>query len=389
VRKVYLLLIMMCPLYAVFLLSCGGGNNNPTGPEPLVNFTLTGTIILGESGLSGVSVRLSGTSINKTVTTGTEGMYTFSDIPSGIYTLTPSLTGHTFNPPSINTTLTGSDTTVDTFTAQKNNVEIHEIHGISFVSIPGGTFLMGDVESVGYSNEKPVHTVTLAGFEMSTTEITNARYAEYLTDAMKQGEITASTASVKGSSGEYTGEEYINLSGFYNADNKCWIQFVDDTFRVESGKEELPVVFVSWNGAKAFALHYGFDLPTEAEWEYGARSGKDYKYGTCDGTISKEYANYGRNVGYPVDVGSYPENLFGLCDMCGNVWEWCRDWYGMYTGEDANNPSGTETGSHRVPRGGGWFVYESLCRSSVRSGDDPALEAYNLGFRVVRRYNNQ
>ena len=384
-RKIYLLLKIMCPLWAVFLLSCGGCGKSPTGPEPQVNFTLTGTIMLGNSGFSGVSVRLSGTTINKTVKTGTEGMYTFSDIPSGTYKITPFLVGYTFNPPSITTTLTGTDRTVDTFTALKNSLETHEIHGISFVTIPGGTFLMGDVEGVGFSNEKPVHTVTLAGFEMSTTEITNAGYAEYLIDAMKRGEITASTASVTGSSGEYTGVEYINLSGFHNADNKCWIQFVDDTFRVESGKDELPVVYVSWYGAKAFALHYGFDLPTEAEWEYAARSGKDYKYGTRDGTISIENANYGRNAGHPVDAGSYPENPFGLYDMCGNVWEWCSDRYGIYTGEDANNPSGAETGSLRVPRGGGWFVYERLCRSSVRSGDDPSLATYNLGFRAVRR----
>ncbi len=288
----------MCPLWTVFLLSCGGGGKSPTGSEP---------------------------------------------------------------------------------------VETHEIHGISFVTIPGGTFLMGDVEGVGFSNEKPVHTVTLAGFEMSITEITNAGYAEYLIDAMKRGEITASTASVTGSSGDYTGAEYINLSGLHNANNRCWIKFVDDTFRVESGKEELPVVYVSWYGANAFALHYGFDLPTEAEWEYAARSGKDYRYGTRDGTISIENANYGRNAGHPVDAGSYPENPFGLYDMCGNVWEWCSDWYGIYTGEDANNPSGAETGTLRVPRGGGWFVYESLCRSSVRSGDDPSLATYNLGFRAVRR----
>ena len=380
---------MMCPLWTVFLLSCGGGGKSPTGPEAEVDFTLTGTIILDNSGFSGVLVRLSGTTINKSVTTGTEGKYTFSDIPSGTYTITPSLEGYTFNPPSITTTIDGAHSTVGTFTATKTSVETHEIHGISFVTIPGGTFQMGDVEGVGFSNEKPVHTVTLAGFEMSTTEITNACYAEYLADAMKRSEITATTESVTGSSGEYTGAEYIKLSGFHNSNNKCWIQFVDDTFRVESGKEELPVVFVSWYGAKAYALHYGFDLPTEAEWEYAARSGKDYKYGTCDGTISKENANYGRNIGHPVDVGSYPENPFGLYDMCGNVWEWCSDWYDIYTDEDTTNPPGAETGAHRVPRGGGWFVYESLCRSSVRSGDDPALAAYNLGFRVVRRYHNQ
>ncbi len=83
---------------------------------------------------------------------------------------------------------------------------------ISFVSIPGGTFQMGDVENYGlFSDEKPVHSVTVSGFEMGIYEVTNAQYCAYLNAALASGDITATSTSVKGARGSYNGKEYIYL----------------------------------------------------------------------------------------------------------------------------------------------------------------------------------
>ena len=259
------------------------------------------------------------------------------------------------------------------------------INGITFVSIPGGTFQMGDTEGGGSSDEKPVHTVTVSGFEMSVYEITNAQYAKYLNEALVSGDIIATSSILKGAKGVYSGQEYIYLSGSYDKNNKCWITYNNGTFTVASGKENWPVVWVTWYGSKAFALYYGLDLPTESEWEYACRGGKQYTYGTDDGTISSAKANYNGIIGHPVDVGSYPKNPFGLCDMSGNVWEWCHDWHGTYPSGSANNPSGAHSGSFRVLRGGGWFNSDSDCRSADRGIDSPDGWGSIVGFRVVRR----
>ena len=175
------------------------------------------------------------------------------------------------------------------------------------------------------------------------------------------------------------------MSGSYNSDNKCRIRFSNATFSVESGKDNVPVVNVTWYGAKAFAKHYGFDLPTEAEWEYAARGGRQYEYGTDDGTINSSKANYKNNVGHPVNVGSYPANTFGLHDMTGNVWEWCNDGYGSYSSNSQTNPVGPSSDTGRVIRGGYWGNVANECRSTARFGWGIGNDYYFIGFRVVRR----
>jgi formylglycine-generating enzyme required for sulfatase activity len=261
---------------------------------------------------------------------------------------------------------------------------------IIFVSIPGGTFQMGDEVGDLWSECRPVHTVTVSGFDMSVYEITNAQYAKYLNEALASGNITATSSSVTGSKGTYIGQEYIYLSGSYDYSNKCWITYSGGTFNVVSGKENWPVVYVTWYGSKAFALYYGLDLPTEAEWEYACRGGKQYKYGTDNGTISSSKTNYNSYVGYPKDVGSYPANPFGLYDISGNVWEWCHDGYGAYPGGSVNNPTGALSGSSRVVRGGDWFYSATYCRSAFRGFRfPPDVRDDFIGFRVVRRVSPQ
>ena len=208
--------------------------------------------------------------------------------------------------------------------------EIHDVtFDITFVSIHGGTFEMGADDL--HNDCDPIHRVILSGYEMSTTEITNLQYAAYLNKALASGYINEpSEGVVTGKTGWYSNQDFINLSESLSflPNNECWIVYDNGTFSAESGYENWPVVWVTWYGAKAFALYYGYDLPTEAEWEYAAQGGKQYKYGTDDGTINASKVNYRETeIKHPIDVGIYPPNPFGLYDMTGNVWEWCNDWY--------------------------------------------------------------
>jgi len=263
------------------------------------------------------------------------------------------------------------------------------IHGVVLVSIPGGTFQMGNVENApeGGSDEKPVHAVTLTKFEMSAYEITNSRYAEFLNTALAAGDIETKNAVVYGKTGAWAGQAYMDAGYEYNPDKNRWIAYNDSlsVFTVASGKENWPVVAVNWHRAKAFALYYGFDLPTEAEWEYACRGGRQYKYGTDNGELSSAKANYNNNVGHPVDVGTYPPNPFGLYEMTGNIWEWCHDWYGGYQSGSVTNPTGAQSGSARVGRGVSFADLAFYCRSAYRGRGVPGYTDSFIGFRVVRR----
>ena len=149
------------------------------------------------------------------------------------------------------------------------------------------------------------------------------------------------------------------------------------------------MVYVSWYGARAFALFHGLDLPTEAQWEYASRAGKQYEYGTDDGAFSLVKGNVNTNW-YPVNVGSYAPNPFKLYDLVGNVGEWCLDLYssGYYSVSPRNDPAGpasNKTTEGRVIRGSGFGSNEFCSRSAFRLGtlgDSDMWES--IGFRVVR-----
>ncbi|MBN1293221.1 MAG: SUMF1/EgtB/PvdO family nonheme iron enzyme [Candidatus Latescibacteria bacterium] len=262
--------------------------------------------------------------------------------------------------------------------------ESEEYKNITFATIPGGTFLMGSDN--GKYNEKPVRRVTLDTFKMSATPITNACYAEYLNAAFKTGDICVFGKKVVGETGDYEGKVYVDIDYTYNKNNKCWVEFENGVFTVTAGKGKWPVVSITWYGAKAFALYYDCDLPTEAEWEYAARGGKQYEYATNNGELSTENANYWDSViKHPVNVGSYPPNPFGLHDMCGNALNWCNDWDGMYGKESEVNPTGPESGIYRIIRGSCHFSKSDGCRCSARTCSEPAKTMSIAGFRVVKR----
>ena len=218
--------------------------------------------------------------------------------------------------------------------------------------LPAGTFRMGSpADQPGrYDDEGPQHPVTLSAFRMLRHEVTNAEYR----------------------------------------------RFVPDHAPDEAG--DLPVTGVSWYEATAYAAGLGARLPTEAEWEYAARSGgrdQTYPWGdepaTCERTVMDESdpgdrEKWGCGRGSPWPVCSKPagSSAQGICDLAGNVWEWCADGYGAYPDGARSDPSGPEGGADRVLRGGSWRDGARWLRAAYRVGNDPGDRFGDVGFRVVR-----
>lgn len=155
--------------------------------------------------------------------------------------------------------------------------------------------------------------------------------------------------------------------------------------------ENLPVEKVSWKDVQKWLeeinLKYplpegwAWDLPTEAQWEFACRAGKSGGY---EGWKLDEVGWYDVNSGnqsHP--VGEKRANDWGLHDMHGNVWEWCRDWFEDYPPGGAVDPTGPAKGIARIHRGGGWSNAAHHCRAAYRASDTPGTRLKNLGFRVA------
>ena len=286
--------------------------------------------------------------------------------------------------------------------------------GMKFKLIPAGEFMMGsklsseetDKKYPGgnlsyYEDEHPRHKVRITRpFYLGIHEVTVGDFKKfvaatgYKTEAEKDGEggygWNASTEKFEGRDPKYTWKN----TGFTQANSH-------------------PVVNVTWNDAQAFVKwlsqkdHRKYGLPTEAQWEYACRAGTETPFhfgsdpdgltavgnvadGTAKAACTKNYSNLvyvDSHDGYVFTspVGKYHPNAFGLCDMHGNVWEWCADWYDKDYYEDSpvDDPTGPTKGSGRVYRGGGWSSSAGGCRSADRSGNTPGRRYSLLGFRVA------
>ena len=297
------------------------------------------------------------------------------------------------------------------------SIELDEITNITFVtggtspsgpemvSITAGSFSMGQTDVA-----TPVHSVELThNFEMGKYELTNQEYCDMLNYALAEGELTgnyAGNVTVENVNGD--SQELLDLD-----DSDCEISYVTDAFVVDDGKANRPVIEVTWYGSAFYCNMLskensltelynlsdwscdvyststpGFRLPTEAEWEYVARYNDDRTYPWGEDAPTDAHCNFNSNVGDRTDVGTYSplgNNSLGLCDMAGNVWEWCGDWYESYSSGSQENPVGATTGSVRVERGGSWYSNASGTRSAYRGYDNPTTGSNNLlGFRLAR-----
>jgi formylglycine-generating enzyme required for sulfatase activity len=251
-------------------------------------------------------------------------------------------------------------------------------------TIPAGTFQMGDTFGEGDDDELPVHEVTLSAFELARYELTFEEYDLY-----------CDSTGVEKPDDEGWGRgrrPVINVS-WYDAVKYCnWLSEKHGYVSVYAGIDEEEVT------ANRFAN--GYRLPTEAEWEYATQSGgKKHRFGNGRDTLrssganfdarsnlAQEYSKLGVFRGESLPVGSFESNQLDLADMSGNVFEWCWDWYdsNYYEKSGSNNPSGADTGSIRVIRGGSWNFSPADCRATFRDHFSPASHLNYVGFRLAR-----
>jgi len=304
------------------------------------------------------------------------------------------------------------------------------------VWIPPGTFTMGSNAPLARPDEAPMHKVKLEGFWMDKTEVTNAQFAAFVeaTDYVTTAEKAPNWDELKKSLPEGTPKPHdsllraaslvfkptegpVNLNNYGNwwhwTNKANWRQPQGEGSSTK-GKENHPVVHVSWDDAMAYAAWSGKRLPTEAEWEWAAKGGNDqneYPWGSeqvLEGAAKANswegdfpYRNTLRDqFFYTAPVASFEPNAYGLYDMAGNVWEWCSDWYAYdyyktLAGQEVVNPLGPQKSfdpyqpytPQRVMRGGSFLCNDTYCsgyRVASRMKSSPDTGLHHTGFRLVK-----
>ena len=285
----------------------------------------------------------------------------------------------------------------------------------NLIKLSGGSFLMGnEQDSYPADGEDPVREVNLSPFYISSTTVTNAEFAKFVTATDYE------TTAEKNLDGEapwsfvFAGllpDNFAPTRGVLGAEwwrqveGANWLHPTDPGSVLEPGGPiwDHPVVHVSWFDAMAFAEWVGCRLPTEAEWEFAARGGliqKRFPWGdesVLDGEFmcnifngsfpSTNTAANGWASTCPVDA--FPANNFGLYNCSGNVWEWCNDWFSARHSEDfpLSDPIGPSMGLDKVVKGGSYLCHDSYCdryRVAARMGLLPDSSLGHQGFRIAR-----
>lgn len=211
-------------------------------------------------------------------------------------------------------------------------------------------------------------TYSISTFEITTTEVTRGLYSTVMGDVPQQAN--------EGADFPVENVNWYQAVLFCNAYSKLLGR--DTAYVYTSVGEESYLKDLSID----YSVKGAVRLPTENEWEIAARGGttSTYYWGTEE---AKKYAYYAQSKG-PVAVAQYLPNEYGLYDMGGNVAEWVNDWYGSYENKDLNDPTGAETGTNRVVRGGGWSDKATALASNERDKKAPLYKGHTLGFRLAR-----
>jgi formylglycine-generating enzyme required for sulfatase activity len=259
---------------------------------------------------------------------------------------------------------------------------------IEMVWIPGGSFQMGNPDSsIGYDDERPVHTVTLTGFYMGKYQVTQAQYQAVMGYNPSYFDYDADSEN-----------HPVEQVSWYNALVFCnklsMAEGLSPAYRIENSTN--PADWgdywdYDWDAVEVVSGSRGYRLPTEAQWEYAAKGGNgspgNYIYAGSNDSDEVAWYPYD-NSGYEThEVGKKAPNGLGLYDMSGNVWEWCWDWYDYYSDKTQTNPTvpaSPVSGAGRVLRGGSWFHSAECLRSVFRNAYDPNNRDHCSGFRLVR-----
>jgi len=269
--------------------------------------------------------------------------------------------------------------TEQTSFADANQVKVH-VRGIAMARIPAGKFIMKSLPGEGRDESKEITPEPIPGlFYMARSETTISMYTDYLNEV---------------------GAEGAGWNPRMNNSDRCGIVRNDDhTYRVEPGRENYPITYVSWYDAVNFLQWCGLRLPTEAEWEKALRGGifldgdetkkkpnpkpeRRYPWGDESpnegGVFRCNYDGEEDGFAYTAPAGSFSKfaSPYGICDLAGNVAEWTLDWY------STSHHAGLD--GFRMVRGGSWMAVPAACDAITGATQLPLKESSIMGFRGVR-----